>query len=447
MAEATHHISIADEKNFEFTAKLRNRIFTAFAVGLLMFIVGIVLLSLGFGEEAHEQHAMVGGGGAEEAHEEGDGYHWSKRVFANLWLDSVLFTGISLIGVFFVAVNYLAQAGWSVALRRVPETFGYFLPFTGTALLLLFLFAGGSLFHWTDPELYNPESHHYDPVVVGKSGYLNIPFYVGRMIFYFVAWFILFLILRRNSVKEDSLTKQTYKADSIKLYNTNVYMGAVFIAIFAVTSSMAAWDWVMSIDVHWFSTMFGWYCFASWFVSGLATITLTVILLKEQGYLKVINESHLHDLGKFMFAFSIFWTYIWFSQFMLYYYANISEETIYFIERLTLNGSIYRPVFFVNILINFAFPFLILMTRNAKRKMLLLKIVAIAILIGHWLDFYMMVMPGTVGQHGGFGLVEFGCLLMFVSAFIYVVSMNLAKANLIPKNDPFLKESINHTIA
>ena len=428
-----HKISLADEKiEYEFTPALKQKLFIAGAIGLGMIVVGILLwmAGIGLGGAEHggghgEEHALVGGGGED--------FHWSKRLLANLWLCTVYFTGISLVGVFFVAVNYVAWAGWSALIKRVPEAFGYFLPIMGGLLLVLFLVGGGQIFHWTDPEVVK-----HDEIIAGKTAYLNTPFFLIRMVLYFVLWYGLFMMIRRLSLSEDKITDFKAYLKDPKIYNKIVYLSAVFIVVFAVTTSTAAWDWVMSIDAHWFSTMFGWYNFASWFVAGLATTTLAVVYLREQGYFKLVNEHHLHDLGKFMFAFSIFWTYIWFSQFLLIYYAHIPEETIYFYPRLFGH---YRGVFFVNIAINFAFPFLALMTKESKRTVAFLKIVAIAILIGHYLDFYMMIMPGTVGDHGGFGLVEFGCLLVFISGFIYVFANSLSKAPLIAKNHPFIKES------
>jgi hypothetical protein len=192
--------------------------------------------------------------------------------------------------------------------------------------------------------------------------------------------------------------------------------------------------------------MFGWYMFASWFVAGLSTITLVIVFLKDAGYLPMVNENHLHDMGKFMFAFSIFWTYVWFSQFLLIYYANIPEETIYFLERLHGYDNKYTGVFFLNIFINFLFPFLVLMTRDAKRQRTFLKVVSCGLLMGHWLDFYNMIMPGTVGENGGFGLIEFGTLLIYISVFILVVTTALAKAPLVARNHPMLEESIHHDI-
>jgi hypothetical protein len=213
---------------------------------------------------------------------------------------------------------------------------------------------------------------------------------------------------------------------------------------FAVSSSVAAWDWVMSIDTHWFSTMFGWYVFASWWVTGLALITLIVVYLKDAGYLKIVNANHLHDLGKFIFAFSVFWTYIWFGQFLLIYYAHIPEETVYFIERMTT--SPYSWIFFANLILNFVLPFLLLMTRDAKRHMSMLKVVCPIVIVGHWFDFYNMVTPGVMKEQGGLGLLEIGLALIFLAAFLWITLSSLSKMPLFGKNHPMLEESLHHHI-
>jgi hypothetical protein len=200
----------------------------------------------------------------------------------------------------------------------------------------------------------------------------------------------------------------------------------------------------MSIDTHWFSTMFGWYVFASWWVTGLAVLALIVAYLKDAGYLKIINANHIHDLGKFIFAFSIFWTYIWFGQFLLIYYANIPEETVYFIERMRTPP--YSWIFYANLILNFVLPFLLFMTRDSKRQLSTIKLICPIVIVGHWFDFYNMVTPGVMKEEGGLGFLEIGVSLIFLAAFFLVVLSSLAKTPLISKNHPMLQESLNHHI-
>jgi hypothetical protein len=205
--------------------------------------------------------------------------------------------------------------------------------------------------------------------------------------------------------------------------------------------SSIPWLWIMSIDAHWYSTMFSWYTFASSFVAGVALITLYVVFLKNNGYLEYTTREHLHDLGKFLFAFSIFWTYLWYSQFMLIWYANIPEETIYFKARM--QGA-YRGIFFLNLIINFIAPLLILMKRGSKRNYGTITMMAVLILFGHWLDFYQMVFPGVSRDHVPFMLADLGIALGFVGLIMLVTARSLAKHPLIARNHPFLKESVIH---
>ena len=419
------------EERLIISRKTNNRFFLMIAVGVVLLIAGIIFMAAGGGGEHHAEGL--------EAATEHEPVSWTKRLLVNLWMNNVYFTGIALIGTFFVAVQYVAYAGWSVLIKRIPEALSYYLPVGGIVMLLVFLFGSHDIFHWTHDYLYDINDPRYDPIIAGKSGYLNTVFFLIRMVVYFALWIFFFMWLRRESVNEDLYGGTGY-------YHKSIRISAMFLVVFGITSSTSAWDWVLSIDTHWFSTMFGWYVFASWWVSGLAAITLTVIILKQNGYLKMVNANHLHDLGKFVFAFSIFWTYIWFSQFMLYWYANIPEEAIYYLERLGGNEGHYFGIFFINLIINFAFPFLVLMTRDAKRQMIMLKIVTIAILIGHWLDFYLMMMPGTMFENGGIGLIEIGTALVFLGVFLLTFTKGLAKASLVPLNHPFVEESVHHHV-
>jgi len=256
------------------------------------------------------------------------------------------------------------------------------------------------------------------------------------MVVYFTIWILAARLMRSYSAAEDLEGGTEY-------YHKSIRLGAIFLVLYGVSNSMAGWDWVMSIDSHWFSTMFSWYMFASWLVSGVSATTLIAINLKQAGYLRILNANHLHDLGKFMFAFSIFWTYIWFGQFMLIWYANLPEEVTYFLERWFGH---YSSIFYLNLIVNFVVPFLVLMTRDAKRQMIMLKIACVVILAGHWMDFYLMIMPGTVGDAGTFGLMEVGCMLLFLGVFLTLLVRTLTSRSLVQHNHPFLEETLRHHI-
>lgn len=419
------------EEKYEFTSGAKKNLIITFVVGLVLTALGFLILNMLGGDHGHGAEAAA-------AHD-GHGFAWYKRLFSNLWINNVFFVGLGLIGVFFFAIQYAAQAGWSAGILRIPLSFGNWIIIGMVLMAITFAAAypSHSLFHWLDSSLYDPASENFDKIIAGKSWYLNKAFYIGRFIVFFGGWWLFFGKLKKLAFKEDL-------EGGTEIWRKIRSTAAYFLVFFAVSSSMSAWDWIMSIDTHWFSTMFGWYVFASWWVSGLALITFIVIMLKDKGYLSVVNSNHIHDLGKFVFAFSIFWTYIWFSQFLLIYYAGIPEETIYFVERW--KNDHYAPVFFINLIVNFFFPFLVLMTRDAKRHTRILKVVCPAIVFGHWLDFYLMVTPGTLQENGGFGLIEIGLLAMYASAFIYVALSNLAKAPLVAKNHPMLKESLHHHI-
>lgn len=422
------------EERFEFTAKAKKNLFIFLAAGVVLTAIGTF-------------SAMSGGGhhheGAEAGHHT---FNWTQRLYANLWINNVFFAGIGVVGVLFFAIQYAAQAGWSAGIKRIALSFGAWIPYAFVLMLVVYFVASHDLFHWTHHSLYDETSPDFDKIINSKKAYFFWPltehpstpvFFLLRMVVFFAVWYMMFAKLRSLALKEDMEggDQHWYKLRS---------WSAIFIVFFAVSSSMAAWDWVMSIDTHWFSTMFGWYNFASWWVATLALLSLIVVYLKDKGYLSVVNANHIHDLGKFVFAFSVFWTYIWFSQFFLIYYANIPEESIYYVERW--KNSQYAPLFYLNLGVNFFFPFLVLMTREAKRHARFIKVVAPAVIIGHWLDFYLMITPGTLKENGAFGFLELGLLFIYSGVFMYVVLNHLSKAPLFAKNHPMLKESLHHHI-
>lgn len=360
------------------------------------------------------------------------------RAWAVLLHNNFYFTAMSLGATFFIAFNYAAQSGWSVAVKRVAEAMGGFLKFGMVGMLLIFLFGQHELYHWTHfslDELTDHNNPNYDPILAGKHGFLNVPFFIIRLVAYGLIWAGFTYVLRRHSLQED-LDGDIYH------YKRSVTLSAIFLVLFAITSSTSAWDFLMSIESHWFSTLFGWYTFIGLFVSAMAMLCLITLYLRSRGYMEHVTENHLHDVGKFMFAFSIFWTYLWFSQFMLIWYANLPEEVVYYQVR----WNYFKTLWAANLLINFIAPFLILMTRDAKRKVQVLWVAGIIIIGGHWLDVYMMVMPGTVGANWQIGFVEIGTMIGYLGLFLLVTLTELSKAALVPKNHPMLAETLHHHI-
>jgi len=442
-------MTISDER-FDFTSKAKRNLAILIVVGIVLLLVGIFSnmgASAGHGQEEHavlqtsvatDLVAFNGAEGESAAAEHHETTPWIKRLITSLWINNVFFAGFGIIGLFFVAIQYVTQSAWSTGFLRVPTAMANWLPIAGVLMIAVFLFGKFDLFHWTHDYLYDKTSPKYDALIDGKKAYLNLPFYLGRMIAFFGGWTLFFYYIKKQIFAED--LEEPGVARWKKIRGTSAW----FIIFFGYSSSIGAWDWVMSIDPHWFSTLFGWYVFSSWWVSGLAFIALIVIVLKEKGYLSIVTENHLHDLGKFVFGFSIFWAYLWFSQFLLIYYANIPEETVYFIQRMTT--AQYAPVFYINLFINFLFPFLFLMTRDSKRQLSTMKMAAVIVIAGHWLDFWLMITPGVMKFEGGFGFMEIGTTLIYLGAFLWITLSNLSKHLLIAKNHPTLQESLHHHI-
>jgi hypothetical protein len=360
----------------------------------------------------------------------------ATRFWAVLLQNSVFFLLISVASIFILAASTLGQGGWIVAWRRVPEAIAtnvWILGIIAFIVMMCLVFGNQhEIYHWVDAEHVK-----HDPILSGKSAFLSPQFYTIWTVITIFFWGFIGWKMRQLSLKQDAMPQ-----GSTKVYWLTNRWAAGFIFCFALTlASVTPWLWLMSIDAHWYSTMYSWYVFASSFVSGMAMITLFVIFLKNRGYLKHVNSEHIHDLGKLMFAFSIFWTYLWFSQFMLIWYANIPEETVYFKPRL--HGP-YQIFFWSDLIINFVLPLLILMSRPAKRNYFTITLMAVVILIGHWIDFYQMVMPSPMGDNWHFSWFELGIPCGFIGLIMLLVGKTLAKAPLVPQNHPFLKETIIH---
>ena len=376
----------------------------------------------GHGDEAHD-------GGHEMSHEEHVLHQIHNRPWAALYVAAFFFFMIALGVLAFYAIQYAAQAGWSPVLFRVMEGItAYVLP--GALIVLLIAVASGTighynLFAWMDPEIVT-----HDKLIQGKSGYLNLTWFVIRGIIFISGWSLYRHFSRKFSLAQD-------KADDNKNFKKNFRISAAFLVFYIYTESMMSWDWIMSVDPHWFSTLFGWYVFASMFVSGITVIAMISIYLKSKGLLEFVNDSHIHDLAKFMFGISIFWTYLWFSQFMLIWYSNIPEEVTYFVTRI----EDYKLPFFGMLAMNFIFPLLLLMNSDYKRINWFVIMAGIVILCGHYIDVFNMIMPATVGERWFIGIPELGSILLFAGLFLWIVFTALGKAPLLAKGNPFIKES------
>jgi hypothetical protein len=421
-----HHNTI--EEKFEFGG-------TAKTWSLVAIVIGVICIAAGF---------IMGG-------------EHVQTTYSNLLLMSYYFVCVCTCGVFFMAYQYVAQAGWSASVIRVPQAFAKVLPIASVILIIVvtlglvnthevvehgkkeivpYLYA-----HWATHGLTDPASENYDPIIAGKAPFLNIPFFFGMLVVLLAAYSYFGWALTKASNDEDS-------EGGMRNYDRSFKLSCIFLVIFGFTFPIFAFGTIMSLEAHWFSTMFGWYNLAAMHVVGLAIMALTIVLLQKKGHFTWVTENHLHDFGKLIFGFSIFWTYVWFAQFFLTWYANMPEESVYFYKRWEPE---YKWWFWLNIVLNFLAPLLLLMSRDAKRLMNRMVLTCIVLVIGHWLDYYLMVMPGTVEEgtmNIGKSIVEeLGTFIGFAGLFTFCMLTALSKfSSLVPKKHPFLQESLHHHI-
>lgn len=356
-------------------------------------------------------------------------YVSADRAWANLLLDNYYFLSLAIGASFFLALQYITQSGWSALFRRVPEAMSSYIPFAGVAMLLLY-FGIHNLYEWSHPDAIANDAH-----LAHKSIYLNIPFFFIRIIVFFAIWTIMTRLIRKVSLQEDQFGGNTYM-------EKNELNSKIFIFILAITFSLASFDWIMSIDAHWVSTIFSIKNFVAAFYHGTAVIVLIIILLNERGYFKELNESHLLDFSRYIFMLSIVWGYMFFSQFMLIWFGNIPEETVYYAQRWN-NG--WKLLFYVNIIINWFIPFTVLLSQKVDKNKTVVKIICLILIIGQWIDLYDQIMP-TYTITPKFGVIEIGAFVGFAGLFALVFAKTLAKADLVPKNHPYIEESIYHHI-
>lgn len=380
------------------------------------------------GEAAGHDAAAAHGAEHDASHDEHLLHQLQNKPWAALYVAAFFFMMISLGALAFYAIQRAAQAGWSPLLFRIMEGITSYLVPGGIivfVILVLSVLHMNHLFVWMDAEVVA-----HDALLQGKAGYLNPTFFLIRAVIFLGGWIAYREYSRKLSLAQDEATDD-------RNFKMNFRISAAFLVFYLISESIMSWDWIMSVDPHWFSTLFGWYIFASMFVSGITVIAMVTIYMKSKGYLPEVNDSHIHDLAKFMFGISIFWTYLWFSQFMLIWYSNIPEEVTYYVTRI----ADYKLPFFGMVVMNFVFPLLLLMNSDFKRINWFVVLAGIVILAGHYLDIFNAIMPATVGDQWYIGLTEISAILFFAGLFIFWVFRAIASAPLLPKRNPFIEES------
>ena len=347
-----------------------------------------------------------------------------QRAWPNLLLSGFYITSAGVSAMFFLATQRATGARWSASLRRVPEAFLRILPL-GAALMLALFFGRHVLYSWS-----NPGAMAAEPAIAGKLRYLQPSWVFTRMVIVVVTWMVFARLFRRASLHQD-----VHPELGLVLHEKMTRYAVAFIPVFALTLTLAAYDWLISMDPRWFSTMYAVYVFAGTFVQGIAAITLAVVLLKEHGFMKdSVSDHQLHDLGKMLFAFSTFWAYIWVCQYLLIWYGNIPEEVSHYVTRTT-GPWIY--LFALNLLVNWVIPFLVLLSVRAKCTGKVLKTIAVLLLCGHWLDLYLLVMP-SLWKAPRIGFTEIAIAGGSIALLFLVFVRTLNQASLVPLNDPIL---------
>ncbi len=354
-------------------------------------------------------------------------YGWvaaPERTWPNLLLDGFYMASLGVSALFFLAVQRVAGARWSASLRRVPEAFLPVIPVAAVLLMLLF-FGRHILFPWTRPGIFADA-----PAIAGKMRYLNPPWVFGRMAVTLAVWIFFAWLFRRTSLAQDRDPNQ-----SLTIHHRLSRYSVFFIPVFALTFTLATFDWLLSLDLQWSSSMFAFYVFSGTFLQGIAAVTLAVVFLKTRGVLaSAVSRGQLHDLGKMLFAFSMFWAYIWTCQYLLVWYSNIPEEVTHYLKR-TSGPWLY--LFALNLVLNWVIPFAALLSIRAKCTPGVLKVVCVTVLSGHWLDLYLLIMP-AVWDTPRIGLFE-AVIAAGYAALVYIVfTRELNKAPLVPLHDPVL---------
>ena len=347
------------------------------------------------------------------------------RTWANLLLNNYYFLSVAIGASFWLAIQAITNSGWSAAFLRIPQAMSNYL-IVSFALWAFMFFGIHDLYHWT---------HHdavmHDPILLHKEPYLNVPFFTVRYVLFFALWIFLTQRIRKLSLLEDQF-------GGIKYLGKIEFTSKVYIFVLASTFSLFTIDWLMSLDAHWYSTIYAVKKFIMAFYHGVTIITAIAIILHKTGYLPFFTKNHLSDFSRYIFILSIIWGYMWLSQYLLIWYANIPEETVYYVPRIM---SEYKNFFYAELIINWLFPFLFIMWNRVAKNPTAMLFVIFVLIIGQWIELYMSIMPNTIESHS-ITYIEVGTFLGYFGLFGWVVAWSLTRVPLVAKNHPYLGESI-----
>ncbi len=350
-----------------------------------------------------------------------------ERTWANYLLNNYYFFSVAMGGVFFYVIQYISQSGWSAAFKRIPEAFMSYLPFAG--IFFVILYAGiHSLYHWS-----HEEAIMHDDLIRHKTPYLNVTFFMIRILIYFSLWIFLTGLLRRYSLKED-------RKGGIKYFKKSEFYSRILIFVLAISFTFSAIDWIMSLSPHWYSTIFALKQMVSAFLHGVSIMILIIFILHKKGYFAFLNEYHLHDMTRYLFMLAIVWGYFWFAQFMLIWYGNIPEETVYYYYRWH-DG--WKTLFFAEIILNWAVPFFLLLPVRASRNMTVITIVVVVLIAGQYVEHFLQIIPET-SEKLQFGFIEISTFIGYAGLFSFIVITSLQRRKILPVNHPYLGESLEH---
>lgn len=394
------HVELKSPKAFEASLRLKSILSAMIFVGLLAFIVCLMT------DPVRAWQAYLSG--------------------------LFYFVSLAAVALFYVAIQFLTKAGWSVLVRRIFESFTAYLPLGALLTFVLALFGGPTLYKWLQPAYVAQ-----DALLLHKQAYLNPTFFGIRLLVFFGGWILFQKLIVGASVLQDKNGDKT-------LVNTIVPKCVAYIVFFALSYSFLTVDLIMSLEPHWFSTIFGVYLFGGTSQAFFALCILIAIYLIRGGYYQgLVNENHIHDMAKFMLGFTVFWAYIAFSQFMLIWYANLPEETIFFRHRMEGGWAIATVLLLV---LKFVIPFLALLPRWTKRDFNFLSVICVLILVTQFMDLHWLIYPNFNDHEVLFSFWEVAIFAGFAGTFGIVVARFLSQNSLIPMNDVFLQESADHQV-